>query len=185
MNWYGTGRHQLSQDTTGRRRSGRLTSGGYETPLFDWYSNQGRFPEEVEDWWGDVAPAVKPRRPVLTEWDDPTWIAVEFHEEEFAELLAASAPKSQGSGEGWVYYAQRGERIKIGTSLRPVDRAQLFGTLLAVEPGGYPKELLRHWQFEAFRLRGEWFRDVPEIRSLIAECPRILNELRYIEGLAS
>lgn len=68
--------------------------------------------------------------------------------------LAAAPPPSV------VYYAQFGDRIKIGVTSQlrsrmgdiPHDR------LLVTEPGGREVETRRHEQFAAYRLTGEWFR---------------------------
>jgi hypothetical protein len=70
-----------------------------------------------------------------------------------------------------VYYIQRGELIKIGTTVNPRSR---FGELvpdeiLAVEPGGRKEEDARHRQFRFLRVRGEYFRDDPELRQHIQQ----------------
>jgi hypothetical protein len=59
-----------------------------------------------------------------------------------------------------VYYARRGDRIKIGTSASPRQRmsALAMDDVLAFERGGRTLEQRRHAQFAALRLgTGEWF----------------------------
>lgn len=59
-----------------------------------------------------------------------------------------------------VYYARRGDRIKIGTSSSPRQRlaALAVDEVLALERGARPLEQRRHAQFAALRLgTGEWF----------------------------
>jgi hypothetical protein len=59
-----------------------------------------------------------------------------------------------------VYYARRGDRIKIGTSRQPRQRLATIGIdeLLALEPGDRVLEHARHARFAHLRLgTGEWF----------------------------
>lgn len=69
-----------------------------------------------------------------------------------------------------VYYAQAEDGlIKIGTSLDPERRAaKVGGTLLATEPGGWPEERARHEEFDADRVRGEWFRPSGRLMAHVA-----------------
>lgn len=61
-----------------------------------------------------------------------------------------------------VYYARRGDLVKIGTTTSPQRRfaALLPDEVLAWEPGGREGEAVRHQQFRNLRLtsRGEYFR---------------------------
>lgn len=122
------------------------------------------FPEEAEDWYGDLAPARGRHRPPTNEWDDPTWVAVDLRDWEtlVAEDIDRIRQKSKAkSNDGFVYYCRyrRDGLIKIGTS-RDVDErmVHLGAQLLATEPGGYAVEAVRHFQFEPLRSHGEWFR---------------------------
>jgi hypothetical protein len=70
-----------------------------------------------------------------------------------------------------VYYARIADRIKIGTTTRPV-RGRMCHIhaeeLLAVEPGGADVEAQRHAQFAADWMFGEWFRPSGDLREHIA-----------------
>lgn len=59
-----------------------------------------------------------------------------------------------------VYYIKLGNRVKIGTTTNLPKRLEAlpFDTLLAIEPGGNPREHARHQQFAALRVNGEWFK---------------------------
>src|ERR1700733_9794894 len=66
-----------------------------------------------------------------------------------------------------VYYAQRGDLIKIGTTTQVCCRMRKLKVdeLLATQPGSYEVETLRHGQFAAERVvieqrtrPNEWFR---------------------------
>ena len=73
-----------------------------------------------------------------------------------------------------IYFAELdpGGPIKIGTSRDPYARMRSFQTpviprILALAQGGYTEEQALHRAFSAHRMRGEWFRPVPELLSLI------------------
>lgn len=84
-----------------------------------------------------------------------------------------------------VYFVQDGDAIKIGTAVNPPSR---FKSLQVGNPrelkmlgyyrcpqtdeGKLHKQFLSHW------IRGEWFRDNPELRALIAlRCPANDNQI--------
>lgn len=68
-----------------------------------------------------------------------------------------------------VYFAQRGRRIKIGISRNPIARCSgLQARLLATIPGDARTEAAMHLAFGHLAVGGEWFRDAPELRALIA-----------------
>lgn len=80
-------------------------------------------------------------------------------------------------GRQHVYFARchRTGHIKIGTSHRVYDRlrrvsqeAQSRHKLIGAHVGGRALEAALHRRFRRFRLYGEWFQDVPEIRDYIA-----------------
>lgn len=70
-----------------------------------------------------------------------------------------------GTGGSIVYYIRRGELIKIGTTVDPVQRFStlLPSEILAFEPGTDELEKIRHQQFDHLRCRGEHFREAPEL----------------------
>jgi hypothetical protein len=54
----------------------------------------------------------------------------------------------------------------------PIRRVEALGAvLLAVEPGGYPREAQRHREFAALRLDGEEFEPGPALLDHIAQFP--------------
>ena len=76
---------------------------------------------------------------------------------------------------GFVYFVSDGEAIKIGKANDPKRRLGGIQTgtarplsLLGVVPGGRRMERRIHREFQAHRLRGEWFADCAEIRSYIS-----------------
>jgi len=73
-------------------------------------------------------------------------------------------------GGSWVYFAARDGLIKIGQSHDVTKRMKGLGArLLTFEPGGVERERELHLRFFDHRVRGEWFRDAPEIRAYISE----------------
>lgn len=73
------------------------------------------------------------------------------------------------SGPRHIYFAERDGSIKIGCSGNPKQRMKdLKADLLAVVPDcGFKVERQLHQWFAAFALGGEWFKDNPELRSLV------------------
>lgn len=81
------------------------------------------------------------------------------------------ALKAAGDAARVVYFASKGDRIKIGCSLNVRSRCQHLGArLLATEPGGYTRERELHREFARYALTGEWFERGPRL-------------LRYIDDL--
>lgn len=79
--------------------------------------------------------------------------------------------------DGLIYFAAPvgGGRIKIGQSMRPIERViQLMSwspidlEILATTPGDYKAELFIHWVYREHYVRHEWFEPVPEILALVA-----------------
>lgn len=68
-----------------------------------------------------------------------------------------------------VYYIQWADRIKIGTSANLPSRlrALTYDRLLAIEPGSHALEHMRHLEFRAHRVRGEWFANAKQLRDHI------------------
>lgn len=71
----------------------------------------------------------------------------------------------------YVYYARRGNYIKIGfTECIGIRMTALDAELLAIEPGGREWEREQHLRFGAAAVGGEWFEQSPHL-------------MAYIEGL--
>jgi hypothetical protein len=68
-----------------------------------------------------------------------------------------------------VYFARKGELIKIGTSVEPERRLQRLQVdeVLVTVPGDKRVELAFHALFAGAAVGNEWFRQVPELLSLI------------------
>lgn len=79
-------------------------------------------------------------------------------------------PLYVGSSPAVVYYLKHSNTVKIGTSRSLRKRLGQVGheRLLAVEPGHYSQEKLRHQQFAEYRLHGEWFSLNADIEDHIA-----------------
>ena len=81
---------------------------------------------------------------------------------------------------GIVYYIRFRDVVKIGTSISPANRlgSLPWDELLAVEPGGRAVEQLRHAEWEAHRVNGEWF----EMNDAIAEFIEsvVVDNVRWI-----
>lgn len=88
------------------------------------------------------------------------------------EALEAAIAKRDGSS---VYFAEAGNRIKIGWSKRVASRVATLQTgnsapvrLLGTTPGGRALERRLHQEFAHARIAGEWFLPTPELRARIA-----------------
>lgn len=110
------------------------------------------------------------------------------------ERRRQSREARKGFAQPVVYYVDRGDRIKIGTSTSIVGRLKTMHALptdlLAVEPGGYDIEHTRHEEFYEFRIEGtELFRKGPRLMAHIAElADRYTDPLQYackLNNLAS
>jgi hypothetical protein len=97
-------------------------------------------------------------------------------EKRIEALYGYLKPYKPRKGKGWVYFIQAvtGGPIKIGWSLRPVDRVRdLQGahphelTIVTMFRGSVAMERRLHRKFADFRLLGEWFEDCPEIQAEI------------------
>ncbi len=81
---------------------------------------------------------------------------------------------SNDNAESYVYFITDGEAIKIGKANNPKSRLSALQTshhkplvILATMPGGEELERELHRIFDAYRLRGEWFRDCSPLREFI------------------
>jgi len=83
---------------------------------------------------------------------------------EYVEQSQAERAKTQVHSD-LVYYVLFSDRIKIGTTRDIRQRLQNIPNdrVLATEPGGRSVEAMRHNQFKAHRLTGEWFSKAPEL----------------------
>jgi hypothetical protein len=79
-------------------------------------------------------------------------------------------------GEMSIYFARSEDHIKIGFSVSTEDRLASLATsnpnkleLLAVVPGSMAFERAIHSWLFAYHVRGEWFRDCPQVRQAIEE----------------
>jgi len=81
------------------------------------------------------------------------------------KAAAVRKPKAQV-----VYYARRGQFMKIGTTTNlPLRMSQLRCVVVAVEPGRHWLEKKRHEQFAQYRADGEWFAPNIELETLVAD----------------
>ncbi len=75
----------------------------------------------------------------------------------------------RATGGRFVYFAKRGELIKIGVATDPEARMrELSAKLIATLPGGRDLERELHARFIDYCVHGEWFLDVPPLRDFIA-----------------
>jgi hypothetical protein len=97
-----------------------------------------------------------------------------LYEKAFPETKDASPDSVQGDSQRtvWVYFIQIGKRgpIKIGSAINPHARIEDFQVacpwrlrLMGRLRGGEREEKRLHRKFCGHRIRGEWFRPVPEI----------------------
>lgn len=97
----------------------------------------------------------------------------EEHAEAVAEEMSRRAKEKYdtelaGLTEGsWVYYIRVGDQIKIGVSVRPVERAKALSLtaehIVGLERGAHIIERQRHKQFAHLRRHGEWFTAAPDL----------------------
>lgn len=85
-----------------------------------------------------------------------------FVQEELADATNNSVARvfdTRDDRQNVVYYVRLGNRIKIGTTRDLQTRMVNVSheEILAIEPGGYETERLRHEQFHRLRVAGEWF----------------------------
>jgi hypothetical protein len=88
-------------------------------------------------------------------------------------------PSKRGMQQGWIYLmlAKGAKAIKIGFSTKyPSSRKRTLQTgnphelkLLMLVQGTLRDEQRYHEQFAHLRIRGEWFKDCPEIRDFFRE----------------
>lgn len=99
------------------------------------------------------------------------------------QLLAGDivGARSRDGCRGEVYFLRESGvgAIKIGTSTNVALRVRSISrdmphevTLLATMPGGHQVEALLLAFFKHARIRGEWFRPVPELLEYIEELPK-------------
>lgn len=102
------------------------------------------------------------------------------HQRQRRRDAARKRPTASAVTSSFVYFAQAGSgAIKIGVSadVRSRIRELQVGSapvirLIGVAPGNRDLESKIHRSLTAARVRGEWFRDCPEVRAVIAEVCR-------------
>lgn len=68
----------------------------------------------------------------------------------------------------FVYFARKGDVIKIGSSIDPKDRLRkMHVEILAVIPGNKQTELAFHELFAHSAIGNEWFNSTPELLELV------------------
>lgn len=76
-------------------------------------------------------------------------------------------PSIDGAGDS-VYFARRGDLVKIGWSSDPAVRAAVLNaTLLATVPGDGRTEHAMHLAFAHLHVTGEWFRAESDLLTVI------------------
>jgi len=77
-------------------------------------------------------------------------------------------------GDQLVYFAGKGDTVKIGISVNPKERIRNLQvaspdlvTLLATQKGGRDVELKLHERFKGDRIMGEWFKMSDELKQYI------------------
>lgn len=90
------------------------------------------------------------------------------------EIEEAELTRFRNGGQGHypvVYYMKLSDLVKIGTTTHIISRRSDLGVeaILAVEPGDWRDEAIRHAAFRALRVSGEWFRNVSPLTEYIAE----------------
>jgi hypothetical protein len=105
------------------------------------------------------------------------WIAKAIDDEKAERKERNEAAKSD---DGFVYFIEAGDFIKIGYTRSPVARGIKMTTdspfelkLLHLEDGTFKREKVIHRHFAAIRVRGEWFRKTPELLEFIEQRKRI------------
>lgn len=89
------------------------------------------------------------------------------------ETLTAERAKQNETAkadDGFIYFIEAGDFIKIGYTRSPASRAVKMMTdsphelkLLHFEPGTFKREKVLHRHFADIRVRGEWFEKTPEL----------------------
>jgi len=106
--------------------------------------------------------------------------------EKYLEKALARFPEPP-KGKTWIYFMRSGEDgpIKIGQSIDPTERAVYLQTgsaeKLWIETAmlGAPEiEGRLHARFVKHRIRGEWFKPVPDIQALIVWAKKAEKEAR-------
>jgi hypothetical protein len=104
--------------------------------------------------------------------------ADEWRREE--ERYEAEKARVRKDADGFVYYLQVGERLKIGYSVDVKRRMRAYppgSRLLAVEPGDRDLETRRHRQFAGSLTDGrEWFSPTLDILELVQELVDVYGE---------
>ena len=105
------------------------------------------------------------------------WIARAIDDQKAERRERNQAAKD---GNGFIYFIEAGDFIKIGYTRSPVGRGIKMRTdnpldlkLLHIEDGTFKREKLYHRHFAAIRKRGEWFHKAPDLLAFIEQRKRI------------
>jgi len=100
----------------------------------------------------------------------------------FDLILTQEEAAREPAKEGYVYFLDGGEMIKIGftrsleTRMKKMKTDVPSGvTFLHMEPGTFKSEKIVHRHFAELRVRGEWFRKSPELLDYIEQRKAIIN----------
>jgi hypothetical protein len=102
------------------------------------------------------------------------------------ELYSLGVQLPPNYGDGYVYFLLWPEinAVKIGSSKEPWRRRSEFTIpglrLIALAQGGIPLERALHGFFEAYRLRGEWFRCAGPLNELLKGPNKLHNRRGYL-----
>jgi len=106
------------------------------------------------------------------------WIARAIDDQEAERKERNEAAKND---DGFIYFIEAGDFIKIGHTRSPVGRGHKMRTdnpfdlkLLHIEDGTFKREKLYHRHFAAIRVRGEWFHKTPDLLAFIEQRKRIV-----------
>lgn len=129
--------------------------------------------EHPADRWGDGLYREAGRTKLFTEQD------VERVREAIVYFAATKAMEPD-TREGYIYFIDGGECVKIGYTRSIEHRIKKMLTdapvelkVLHIEPGTFKQEKIFHREFATLRVRGEWFRKAPELLAFIEQRKRI------------
>ena len=101
-----------------------------------------------------------------------------------AILSEEEAGRTMPTGEGYVYFMDGGDTVKIGFSRSLEARFKKMKTdlpsglqLLHIEPGTFRTKKVLHRHFAELRVRGEWFRKTDDLMAYIEQRKGIVAPL--------
>jgi hypothetical protein len=133
--------------------------------------------EHPTSWSGMPYYAAIGRTKLFTD-ENIRWIARAIEDQQAERKEHKEAAKNE---DGFVYFIEAGDFIKIGYTRSPVARGIKMSTdnpfglrLLHIEDGTFKREKLYHRHFAAIRARGEWFHKTPELVTFIEQRKQII-----------